>query len=162
QVSVANTILENIGSDINTVFGVGSPEYVEANNAATKVQAAADFEGIGVHCAFNSALCANPNSRADKLRNEAGGYAGYKALFGHKYVAATISPTAPMTDINGNVIQDKTGHVGFPGFGGMPAAVTLGYVAKMLESGIPVVFSYISDAHDDNLGGTGAFGPGEA
>ncbi len=162
QVSVANTILENITSDIVTVFGAGSPEYFESTNSATKAQAAADFEGIGVHCGYNSPLCNNTNARADKLRSEVGGYAGYKALFGHKYVAATISPTTPLKDIDGNTIQDASGHVGFPGFNGMPASVTLGYVAKMLESGIPIVFSYISDAHDDNAGGSGAWGPGEA
>jgi hypothetical protein len=162
QVSVANTVLENITSDITTVFGVGSPEYVESTTSSTKAQAAADFEGIAVHCGYGSATCNNANARTDKLRSEAGGYVGYKALFGHKYVAATLSPNAAMTDINGAVIMDHTGHVGFPGFSGMPAAVTLGYVATMLEHNIPVVFSYISDAHDDNAGGTGAFGPGEA
>jgi hypothetical protein len=162
QVGVANTVLENITSDIVTVFGTGSPEYVESTSSATKLQAAADFEGVAVHCGFGSATCANPNARADKLRNEAGGYVGYKALFGHKYVAATISPNAPLADIDGNTIRSGTGNVGFPGFNGTSAPVTLGYVAKMLESGVPIVFSYISDAHDDNAGGTGAFGPGEA
>ena len=162
QVGVANTVLENITSDIVTVFGTGSPEYIESNSAATKPQAAADFEGIAVHCGFNSATCANPNARTDKLRNESGGYVGYKALFGHKYVAATLSPNAPLADINGVPIKTSTGLVGFPGFNGTSAPVTLGYIATMLENGVPVVFSYISDVHDDNAGGTGAFGPGEA
>ena len=30
-----------------------------------------------------------------------------------------------MTDLNGNVIQDPTGHVGFPGFDGMEANESL-------------------------------------
>jgi hypothetical protein len=172
QVSVANTILENTSSDIMKVFGAGSPEAVEA--AANSAKAQADFVGIGVHCGFHSALCANnPNARNDVLRSEPGGYAGYQGLFGHKYVAATISAGAPLVDLNGNVINDGKGNAGFPGFDGMAASVTLGYVAKMLESGIPIVFSYISDAHDNHVGGSGpcaaisatatcSYGPGEA
>ena len=162
QVGVANTVLENITSDITTVFGTGSPEYIESTTSSTKAQAAADFEGIAIHCGFNSPTCNNANARSDKLRNEAGGYVGYKALFGHKYVAATLSPTSPMLDINGNVIQASGNHVGFPGFNGTSAPVTLGYIATMLEHNVPVVFSYISDVHDDNAGGSGAYGPGEA
>jgi len=172
QVSVANTILENTTSDIIKVFGTGSPEAAEAT--ADRVLAQADFVGIGVHCGFGSLLCANnSNARNDVLRNEMGGYVGYKGLFGHKYVAATISPSTPLVDLNGTAINDGKGHNGFPGFDGMSASVTLGYVAKMLESGIPIVFSYISDVHDNHVGGsppcnvisataTCAYGPGEA
>ena len=43
----------------------------------------------------------------------------------------------------------------------MTATNTLGYVAQMQESGIPVTFAYISDAHDSHQDG-GAFGPGES
>ncbi len=172
QVSVANTILENTTSDIATVFGASSPEATEA--ASNSALAQADFVGIGVHCGFGSTLCAgNPNAKADRLKNEAGGYAGYKALFGAKYVAATISPSTPLADLEGNAINDGKGHNGFPGFDGMSATNTLGLVAKMLESGIPVVYSYISDVHDNHVAGTApcnvpgntgtcAYGPGEA
>jgi hypothetical protein len=172
QVSVANTILENTTSDITTVFGANSPEATEA--ASNSALAQADFVGIGVHCGFGSTLCtSNPNAHPDRLKNEAGGYLGYKALFGHKYVAATISPNAPLADLDGNPINDGKGHNGFPGFDGMTATNSLGYIAKMLESGIPVVYAYISDAHDDHVAGsapcnvigstsTCAYGPGEA
>ncbi|WP_347987780.1 hypothetical protein [Methylomonas sp. AM2-LC] len=171
QVSVANTILENTTSDITTVFGATSPEAIEA--ASNSALAQADFVGIGVHCGFNSALCNNTNAKADKLRSEMDGYAGYKALFGHKYVAATISPSSPLLNLDGVAINDGKGNNGFPGFDGMSASNTLGYVAKMLESGIPVVYSYISDAHDNHVAGsapcnvisstaTCAYGTGEA
>ncbi len=172
QVSVANTVLENTTSDITKVFGATSPEATEA--AANSALAQADFVGIGVHCGFGSTLCANnTNARNDVLRNEPGGYAGYKGLFGNKYVAATLSPSSPLVDLDGTVISDGKGHNGFPGFDGMTASATLGYVAKMLESGVPIVFSYISDAHDNHAGGTApcdvisssatcAYGPGEA
>jgi hypothetical protein len=82
-------------------------------------------------------------------------------LFGHKYVAPLISPSGPLTDLNGNVIQGPSGHIGFPGFDGMSATVSLGYVAAMQEHGIPVTYAYISDAHDAHPSGP-AYGPGQA
>jgi hypothetical protein len=172
QVSMANTILENTTSDITTVFGSGSPEATEA--ATDKTLAQADFVGIGVHCGYNSSLCTgNANARPDLLSDEAGGYTGYLALYGNKYLAATISPSAPITDLDGNPINDGKGHYGFPGFDGMTATNTLGYIATMLEKGIPVIYGYISDAHDNHVAGTPpcdaisstatcAFGPGES
>jgi len=66
-----------------------------------------------------------------------------------------------MTDLNGNVIQDPSGHIGFPGFDGMSAAVSLAYVAAMQEHGVPVTYAYISDAHDAHPNGP-AYGPGQA
>ncbi|HEX8918539.1 MAG TPA: sulfatase-like hydrolase/transferase, partial [Chloroflexota bacterium] len=58
-------------------------------------------------------------------------------------------------------IQDSHGHVGFPGFDGMSAAVSLSYVASMQEHGVPVTYAYISDAHDAHPSGP-AYGPGQA
>jgi hypothetical protein len=163
-VATANTILENTAIDIPTVFGPGSPEALEV--AANPGQAFADFVGIGVHCAQGSALCSEANhGRPDLLPDEPGGYGGFNGLFGAKYVNPAIKPSGPMTDLDGNLIRDATGHVGFPGFDGMEATVTLSFVAQMQESGIPVTFAYISDAHDGH-GTSGnihfAYGPGEA
>ncbi len=159
-VAAANTILENTAIDIPTVFGANSPEAMEVKN--NPGQAFADFVGIGVHCALGNALCSNANNgKFDLLPDEPGGYAGYTALYGHKYVAPQISPNGPMTDLNGNVIQDTSGHIGFPGFDGMSAAVSLSYVAAMQEHGVPVTYAYISDAHDAHPSGP-AFGPGQA
>src|SRR5207249_2404082 len=62
---------------------------------------------------------------------------------------------------NGDTIQDVSGHIGFPGFAGMAARVSLAYVAGMQEHGIPVTYAYINDAHDKFLTGP-AYGPGEA
>ncbi len=60
-------------------------------------------------------------------------------------------------------ITDGDGHPGFMGFD-PTAAQALGYVAQMQESGVPVTFAYIADAHDshnrDNRGS--AYGPGQA
>ena len=89
------------------------------------------------------------------------GYTGFNGLFGNKYVAPQISPNGPMTDLNGNVIKDPNGNVGFPGFDGMSASVSLAYVAAMQEHGVPVTYAYISDAHDKHQAGP-AYGPGQA
>ena len=156
-VATANTILENIGVDVPTVFGAGSPEAAEV--AANPAKATADFVGIGIHCAQGNAVCAN--GQADKLPNEPGGYTGYQGLFGHKFVAPQISPSGPLTDLNGNVIQDQSGNIGFPGFDSMTPAVSLSYVAAMQEHGVPVTYAYLSDAHDNHAVGQ-AFGPGSA
>lgn len=162
-VGTANTILENTAIDIPTVFGAGSPEAQEV--AANPNQAFADFVGIGVHCASSSSLCtASNHARPDVLPDEPGGYTGYSGLFGAKYVDPAIG-FAPPRDLSGNTIQDASGHVGFPGFDGMEATVSLSYVAKMQEAGIPITYAYISDAHDGH-GSAGnthfAYGPGEA
>ena len=158
-VATANTILENTAIDIPTVFGANSPEAAEAK--ANSALAQTDFVGIGIHCAAGNALCsAANNGKSDLLPDEPGGYTGYQGLFGHKYVAPQIS-TGSLKDLNGNVIQDPQGHIGFPGFDGMSAAVSLSYVAAMQEHGVPVTYAYISDAHDAHPNGP-AYGPGQA
>jgi hypothetical protein len=169
EVSTANTILENTGIDIPSFFGTGSPEAIQAaadSPGASATQTFADYVGIGVHCAQVSAICsASTHAHADQLPDEPGGYNGFNALMGAKYVDPVIKPSGPMTDLNGNVIHDQNGHVGFPGFDGMGAAVSLSWVAQMQEAGIPVTYAYISDAHDAH-GTSGdihfAYGPGEA
>jgi len=159
-VATANTILENIRTDIPTLFGAGSPQAQEV--ATNPGQAFADFVGIGVHCAAGDALCSAANGgEPDLLPDEPGAYNGFNGLFGHVYVAPVVSPNGPLTDLNGAVIQDATGHIGFPGFDGMAARVSLSYVAALQEHGVPVTYAYISDAHDNHPSGP-AFGPGSA
>jgi len=165
-VATANTVLENTAIDIPTVFGALSPEAAEV--IATPAQAFADFVGIGVHCAQGSAICATINNgKQDLLPDEPGGYTGYNGLFGAKYVDPVVFPASSGVpkDLNGNTIQDATGHVGFPGFDGMEATNSLSWVAHMQEAGIPITYAYISDAHDGH-GTSGnvhfAYGPGEA
>jgi hypothetical protein len=128
--SVANIEFENIGLDVTTMFGAGSSEENEAKSNPTK--ASADFLGIAVHCAQQSPLCAT--GRSDLLPDEPGGYTGFKALFGNKYVQPQISPGGPVKDIDGNIIQDASGNAGFPNLFNPSAAQTLGYLATMLEA----------------------------
>src|SRR5262249_16886767 len=161
----ANIELENTGLDVTTVFGANSPEAMEvakdSQSSDPKVhnQPVADFEGIAVHCAVGSPLCA-ANSRLDLLPSEPGGYNGFKALFGNAHVQLQISPGGPVLDLDGKPVADGFGNVGFPGFD-PSASQTLGYLAAMLEAGVPVVYGYIADAHDDHVNDV-AFGPGQA
>ncbi|HEX4615313.1 MAG TPA: hypothetical protein VH230_05295, partial [Stellaceae bacterium] len=155
--SVANIEFENIGLDITTVFGPNSPEAAEAK--ANPSKAVADFEGIAIHCAAGNTLCA-AHSRPDLLPQEPGGYSGFSALFGNANVQPQISSSGSVKDLDGNVIQDSNGNVGFPGFS-PSASQTLGYLATMLENRVPVVYGYIADAHDDHVNDV-AFGPGQS
>src|SRR6266699_109711 len=169
QVATANTILENTGIDIPSFFGPTSPEAIQAsgdNPGASATQTFADYVGIGVHCAQASAICgASTHAHADLLPSEPGGYTGFNALMGAKYVDPVIKPSGPMTDLNDNVIKDQNNHVGFPGFDGMEATVSLSWIAQMQEAGIPITYAYISDGHDGH-GTAGnihfAYGPGES
>ena len=162
SVATANTVLENTKIDIPKVFGPNSAEAAELK--ANSDLAYADFVGIGVHCAQDSTLCANSaNAKPDLLPDEPGSYNGYQALYGAKYTNPAISPSGPVTQVDGTtpVIDPFTGINGFPGFDGMTAANSLGYVAQMQEAGVPVTYAYLSDAHDNHNGG-GAYGPGQA
>jgi hypothetical protein len=152
-VSIANIELENTDNDITNVFGVGSPEAMEAANNSD--QAEADFVGIAIHCAAGDPVCSAGNSKPDVLPDEPGVYTGFSALYGHKYVVPVIAPNG-LKDLSGNPIN------GFPGFGGISPAQSLAYTATMQENGVPVTFSYISDAHATHVGPERAFGPGEA
>jgi hypothetical protein len=155
--STANIEFENITSDITQVFGPTSPQAAEAK--ATPTRAVADFEGIAIHCAKNSTLCSQ-GAGPDLLPDEPGGYVGFNALYGNVSVAPQITHGQPVVnDLDGNPIADSHGNPGFPGFS-PTATQSLGYVATMLEAGVPVVYAYISDAHD-NLAG-GSYGPGES
>ena len=129
-----------------------------------------------MHCAQGNAFCAtakavkygqtspSPTAVADVLPDEPGGYSGFQALFGHRYVAPQLGAGTPnvsrngfqvtnaagnLVDENGNQINGAflTNHPGFPGFGSINASQTLAYMADMLESGVPVVNGYISDIH---------------
>jgi hypothetical protein len=141
------------------VFGEGSPEWQEGRDSqiapsgtAARAKAQTDFVGIAVHCAAGGGICNDSgNAKPDNLPDEPGGYSGFEGLFGAKYVNPAINDgSAAVDDTNGDPITDPFGQPGFPGFDGMPAKVTLGYVAQMQEAGIPVTYAYISDAHDNH------------
>ena len=151
-------------TDIANIFG--------SSVAATA--ATWDYEGIAIHCAQGSRLCNNPSfARPDLLPDEPGGYSGFSALYGNINVQPVISPSGPVTDLDGVVITDPfSNKPGFPTNFDPSATASLGYAAKMLEAGVPVVYTYIADAHDPqrlnipnsppapNSGH--AYGPGEA
>ena len=157
EVGMSNTVLENIGIDIPTVFGANSPQAAEV--AANPAKATADYVGLAVHCASSSPVCATGQS--DPLPDEPGGYTGYQALFGNAEIQPVVSPSGPVTSLSGATIADSKGNAGFPGFDSMTPDNSLGFAADMLEHGVPVTNVYVSDVHTDHTGGTGDFGPGQ-
>jgi hypothetical protein len=177
--ALANVVLENTGTgpagDMTKAFGSGSPEWLaaQAANAAPAGTAArnvaqTDYVGIAIHCAktADSICVGDAHARPDLLPDEPAGYTGYQALYGAKYVNPAITGgNAAVNNLDGQPIGDQFGQPGFPGCDGLFASTTLGYVARMLEAGVPVPFGYISDAHDQH-GVAGeihlARGPGEA
>jgi len=199
EVGVANAELENTAVDIPKVFGVNSPEnnQLTSDKDSFKDQETADYVGIGVHCAQGAAFCADatatkfgqttPSKTAvsDLLPSEPGGYSGFQALMGHKYVAPQLgagkddvthdgyqvtNAAGNLVDLNGNQINgDFLSTPGFPGFGPINAAQSLAYAADMLESGVPVVNAYMADIHGNNVsslaacqGAPAALGSGSA
>jgi hypothetical protein len=173
-VGTANIELENTATnatgDMTKVFGSGSPESNEA--VANPQLAQTDFVGIAIHCgnAANSKCSGNSGARDDALPDEPKGYTGFKALFGTKYVDPAIAGGKPCVNgTDGKPITDPNGNCGFPGFDGMFAKNTLGYVAAMQENGVPVTYGYLSDIHDCHQPNTTtdafvstAQGPGES
>ncbi|MGH3201044.1 MAG: hypothetical protein ACRDP5_03165 [Streptosporangiaceae bacterium] len=162
SVAAADTELENTLPDIPLVYGANSAEAIQAENPKLANKAEADFMGLSVHCAHGSAICAaSQGGVADLLPDEPGGYSGYNALFGNKFIQPVISPSGPVRDLNGNVIKDPTGDIGFPGYNGLIGPVGLAYTLDMQTHGIPVTFTYLSDVHDSWTTGAG-LGPGTA
>src|SRR2546428_2559679 len=166
-ISLANIELENTGTgpfgDMSEAFGTGSPEWSQAvasnaapSGTAARAKALTDYVGIAVHCGSGGGICTSnatnvTNSRPDRLPDEPGTYLGYQALFGAKYVNPAINNgAASVNNMFGDPVADPFGQPGFPGFDGAFAANTLGYLAQMQESGIPVTYGYISDAHDNH------------
>src|SRR2546423_683738 len=187
-ISLANIELENTGTgpfgDMSEAFGTGSPEWTDAvasnaapSGTAARAKALTDYVGIAIHCGQGGGICASnatnvTNSRPDKLLDEPGGYLGYSALYGAKYVDPAITGgNACVNDTSGAPVTDPFGRCGFPGFDGALAKNTLGYLAQMQEAGVPVTYAYISDAHDNHTSSfpapfnpnfPRASGPGEA
>lgn len=152
--STANIVLERTPFDVQKVFGANSTQAKESSDDQFN-----DFVGAAIHCAKGSRFCTQANKAvADSLPDEPGGYNGYQALFGLKYIAPALGG---LTDYNGNAI---TGF-GNISFDPVPAQ-TLAVVETMLKENIPVVFAYIADAHDNQEGSSlsteATFGPGEA
>ncbi|HJQ44072.1 MAG TPA: hypothetical protein VJ831_13370 [Jatrophihabitantaceae bacterium] len=200
--STANMVLENTRLDLNTVFGSDSPEVAQLNADpdSFKDPEVADYIGVAVHCAKGDTTCSDaqavkngqttpsPTAVPDLLPTEPGGYNGYQALFGARYVAPQLGGGTPdltrngyevtnaqgnLVDLGGNQITEPfSGRPGFPGFS-PTATQSLAYLADMQESGIPVTYGYISDLHERKAGTSGCttataiksgnpLGPGDA
>jgi predicted transcriptional regulator len=175
--STANMVLENTRQDLNTVFGPSSPEVAQLNADpdSFKDPEVADYIGVAVHCAQGDTVCANahavkygqsmasPTASLDLLPTEPGGYNGYQALFGARYVSPQLGAGTPnvshngyavtdaagnLVDLNGSEIKEPfSGRPGFPGFSPV-ATQSLAYLADMQEAGVPITYGYISDLHE--------------
>jgi hypothetical protein len=182
EIATVNQELENPSPDLAEVFGPNSPEVAQLNADPDpyKDPETADYVGLGVHCARHAAFCADAQAVkygqtspshtavADLLPDEPGGYNGYQALFGAKYIdsqlgAGTDNVTnagVPVTDAAGNLTDEfgnqingayLTNYPGFPGYGNINAAQSLSYAADMLTHGVQVVNLYISDLHGNQF-----------
>ena len=201
-VSTSNMELENTNPDLQNVFGADSPEVAQykADSDRFKDQETNDYVGLAVHCAQDDAFCTtaqavkfgetgpSPTAVADQLPNEPGGYDGYQAVFGSKYLTPQLAqaatsggsrmvggntypvadPNGNLTDLGGTTIDGQFAPTpGFPGFSFITASQTLAYVADMQETGVPVTYAYISDLHQKFPGQSGcgsagnALGPGD-
>ena len=178
EVATVNQELENPNPDLGEVFGQNSAEEKQllADPDSFKDPETADYVGLGVHCAKGNAFCADAKAVkfgettathtafADKLPDEPGGYSGYQALYGSRYITPAISggqdnlthhgyevtnAAGNLVDENGNQINGAflTNHAGFPGYGPINASQSLAYAADMLEGGVPVVNMYMADLH---------------
>ena len=178
EIATVNQELENPSPDLAEVFGPNSPEVAQLNADPDpyKDPETADYIGLAVHCAKGSAFCANAEAVKygqttkshtavpDVLPDEPGGYTGYQALFGHKYVAPQLGAGTPnlmhdgdqvtnakgnLVDLFGNEIDGAylTDYPGFPGYDDINAAQSLAYAADMLENGVQVTNIYMADLH---------------
>jgi hypothetical protein len=144
--SSANIVIETPSFDVPFIFGPNSPEAQE-----TPDQQFNDFEGAAVHCAKGSPVCSSANHGvADVLPQEPGGYRGFNALYGPKYMSQVLGP---ILDLDGNPMP------AFPGFS-PTASQSLGYLLAMQTQGIPVTLAYVADLHDSQITGN-ALGPGD-
>jgi hypothetical protein len=191
EIATVNQELENPSPDIPDAFGANSPEaqQLAADPDSFKDPETADYIGLAVHCAQGSAFCADaeavkygqtaPSHTAvsDVLPDEPGGYQGYQALFGHKYIAPQLgggttdvthhgyqvtNAAGNLVDLNGNQLNGAflTNYPGFPGYSNINASQSLAYAADMLENGVQVTNIYLADLHGNEFI-TGLDGPGE-
>ena len=125
EIATANVELENTAVDIPKVFGAGSPEDEQLINDpdSYKDQETNDYVGLGVHCAQGSAFCADATAVkygqttpsktavADLLPDEPGGYSGYQALFGNKYLAPELGGGKPNYSVDGYQVTNAAGNL---------------------------------------------------
>src|SRR6476660_923367 len=125
EVATANQELANHAVDIPKVFGAGSPEdqQLSADTDKFKDAETADYVGVGVHCAQGNAFCADakgvkfgqtdPSATAvsDLLPDEPGGYHGFQALFGHRYVASQLGAGTPNLSSHGVPVTNAAGNL---------------------------------------------------
>ena len=177
--STANMVLENTALTCPTVFGPDSPEVAQSNADPDSFKDAEIADYVGERRALREGrrdlrerpggevrpddALARPRS-PDSLPTEPGGYDGFQALFGAKYVAPQFGAGTPNLTHNGYQVTNAAGQPRRPQRQRDPGAVQrtsraspastrprrsrLAYLADMQEAGIPVTYGYISDLHE--------------
>ncbi|HVN27380.1 MAG TPA: hypothetical protein VMT64_02780, partial [Candidatus Binataceae bacterium] len=163
-------VLESTG-EIPTLFPTTSQAYIDFQNNDPNL--GPNYIGVAVHCPAGDSFCSTATGGIpDVLTNEGPkGYSNFNELLGNKFVAPLIGGTGTgnttITDFDGNPIGVTIGGNFVPGFhpsfNDLNPPISLAYAAAMQEHGIPVTYTYISDAHDNQTSPTSmTFGPGEA
>ena len=183
--STANMVLENVPRDIPAVFGPNSPEAAQAaaDPDSFKDAEVADYIGVAVHCAQGDAICANaqavkfgqttpsPSAVEDSLPTEPGGYNGFQALFGARYVAPQLGAGTPNLIRNGYQVTNAAGNLvdlerqrrsssrsaadpGSPA-SARPPRRRWPTSPTCRRPASPVTYGYISDLHERKAGTSG-------
>jgi hypothetical protein len=158
-IAATGFVLENSASATDESTGNGTGGTVKFTTAD---------EGLAVHCAnptldpnticslagngtAGSGVDPNVYTVPDKVTGDPS-YVGYSAMFGQRFIAPAINDRLNGTTSGGsttlNLLPGRTSTSSFPGFNGEDGNYTLGYALDMAKAGIPVVFGYLSDAHD--------------
>jgi hypothetical protein len=165
------------GCDVGAVAATGfvmenSSSVTDANNAAKAAGISVKYtsadEGLAIHCANPtidpSTICSlagngttgatvdkNVTAIPDNVTGDPS-YTGYSAIFGQRFIAPAINDRLSHATSGGsttlNLLPSRPATSSFPGFNGEDGNYTLGYSLDMANAGVPVVFSYLSDAHD--------------
>jgi hypothetical protein len=170
DVSTANMVLENTNPDLQNIFGAGSPEVQQWQNDPnpSKDQETNDYVGLGVHCARGDSFCSTatavkypgggspqPSAVTDALPDEPGGYSGFQAVFGQKYLESqlaraansggsrvvnghtypVVDRTGNIVDLNGNTLVGQFTHTTPTSASSVPASRTRGSTARRPSTG---------------------------
>ena len=167
------------GCDVGAIAATGFV-LENATSATDESTSAVKFttadEGLAIHCANPTV---NPNTICSLAGNGTAGptvdptvdsvpdtvpgdpsYVGYSAIFGNRFIAPALNDriTGPVTAGSQtlSLLPGRYTTSAFPGFNGEDGNYTLGYALDMQKAGIPIVFGYLSDAHDCHVSSSAA------
>ena len=172
--STANMVLENTGrrrARPSSARTRPRRSSTAADPDNYKDPETAEYVGVAMHCAKGAAICAARRRRRPARRRSCrpsrGGYHGYQALFGAKYIAPAIGggPDHDAQRLPGHrrqrqprrprrATRSRSRLRGTPASPGSTRRRRRASpcIADMQEAGIPVTYGYISDLHENKAG----------